>query len=561
MLSRPRFRRILWFTVWQAAASAGLAVLFGLPGAYLLYRCRFRGRQLLRALVTVPFVLPTVVVGLAFRSLTADGGPLGAWGLDGSVVTILLAHLFLNYAVVVRTVGATWASLDRRPEDAARSLGRRPAARSSGRSPLPALGPSIAAAAVLVFLFCATSFGIVQILGNAQFSTLETEIYRQTRDVLDLRTAAVLSVLQIVLVTAVLVIAGRIRRRTETTQKFRAAVDAQRPLRPADLPAVVVTAAVGVLLAAPVVTLLVRSLQTPTGWGFGNYAALAGSGNGRLFLVTGWQALGNSLRAAALATLLAVAVGVLLSVVLARKPRERLPRRLIALMDATFMLPLGVSAVTVGFGFLIALDAPPLDLRNSPWLVPIAQALVATPLVVRLILPALRGADDRLRQAAAVLGASPARVWSSVDLPIMAPRAGRRGGVRVRRRARRVRRHQLPGPARRRHPAGRHRPADRPARRRQRRDGLRRRGGARGALRGLRARRRPARQPRRRRGRGGLRMSALPVGGRRDRPVRRGDRRRRRRPWTSATTRRSRCSARPAAASRPCCGRSPASSR
>ncbi|MEO5832601.1 MAG: ABC transporter permease subunit, partial [Nakamurella sp.] len=139
----------------------------------------------------------------------------------------------------------------------------------------------------------------------------------------------------------------------------------------------------------------------------------------RLFLVTGWQALGNSVRAAVLATLLAVTVGVLLSVVLARKPRQTLPRRIVGLMDATFMLPLGVSAVTVGFGFLIALDEPPLDLRTSSWLVPIAQALVATPLVVRLILPALRGADDRLRQAAAILGASPVTVWWTVDLPIM----------------------------------------------------------------------------------------------------------------------------------------------
>jgi thiamine transport system permease protein len=83
------------------------------------------------------------------------------------------------------------------------------------------------------------------------------------------------------------------------------------------------------------------------------------------------------------------------------------------------MLPLGVSAATVGFGFLIALDRPPLDLRTSPLLVPIAQALVATPLVVRLILPTLRAADDRLRQAAAVLGASPVRVWLTVDLPLM----------------------------------------------------------------------------------------------------------------------------------------------
>ena len=80
------------------------------------------------------------------------------------------------------------------------------------------------------------------------------------------------------------------------------------------------------------------------------------------------------------------------------------------------MLPLGVSAVTVGFGFLIALDAPPLDLRSSPALVPIAQALVALPLVVRTIVPVLTGIDGRLRESAAVLGASPLRVLADVDL-------------------------------------------------------------------------------------------------------------------------------------------------
>lgn len=418
VLTRPRFRRILLFTIGQAAASAGLAVAFGLPGAYLLYRCRFRGQSSLRALVTVPFVLPTVVVGLAFRSLFADSGPLGSWGLDGSLTSILLAHLFLNYAVVVRTVGAAWANLDRRPEDAAKSLGAGPI-RTFLTITAPALGPSIAAAAVLVFLFCATSFGIMTVLGNSTFSTLETEIYRQTTESLDLRTASVLSVVQIVMVTAVLVVAAAIRRRTEVTLRYRAAADVQKRLRATDLPAIAVTAAMAVLLVAPIMTLVLRSLQTPTGWGVSNYTALATSGSGRLFLVSGWQALGNSLRAAVIAALLALTVGVLLSVVLARKPRELLPRRVIGVLDGMFMLPLGVSAATVGFGFLITLDAPPLDFRSSPLLVPIAQALVATPLVVRLILPALRGADDRLRQAAAVLGASPARVWLTVDLPLM----------------------------------------------------------------------------------------------------------------------------------------------
>ncbi len=423
VFARSRFQRILVFTVGQAAASAGLAIAFGVPGAYVLYRCRFRGQTALRALITVPFVLPTVVVGLAFRSLFADGGPLGSWGMDGSLTSILLAHLFLNYAIVVRAVGATWAHLDRRPEDAARSLGAGPI-RTFLTITAPALGPSIAAAAVLVFLFCATSFGIIVILGNAQFSTLETEIYRQTTERLDLRTASVLSVAQIAMVSAVLGVAAWLRRRTETTQRFRAAADAQRPLRRADAPAMLMTAVMGVVLLTPMGSLVLRSLQTGDGWGFGNYRALATSGSGRLFLVTGWQALGNSVRTAVVAAVLALTVGVLLSLVLARKPRERGRRRMISVLDGLFMLPLGVSAATVGFGFLIALDTPPLDLRTSPLLVPIAQALVATPLVIRLILPALRGADDRLRQAAAVLGAGPFRVWLTVDLPLMARALG-----------------------------------------------------------------------------------------------------------------------------------------
>jgi thiamine transport system permease protein len=83
------------------------------------------------------------------------------------------------------------------------------------------------------------------------------------------------------------------------------------------------------------------------------------------------------------------------------------------------MLPLSTSAVTLGFGFIIALDRPPLNLRTSIWLVPLAHTLVAFPFVVRSVLPALRSIPVTLREAATLLGASPRRVWRSVDLPIM----------------------------------------------------------------------------------------------------------------------------------------------
>lgn len=418
VLGRARFLRIIGFTVWQAAASATLALILGLPGAFLLYRRRFRGRAVVRALVTVPFVMPTVVIGLAFNTLFSPNGWLGSWGWDGSVAAILTAHVFFNYAVVVRTVGATWAHLDGRPVAAARSLGAGPV-RAFATVTLPALGPAIASAGIMVFLFCATSFGIILVMGGSRWNTVETEIYRQTAQVGDLATAAVLSILQIVLVSAVLVIAAAVRRRTETTLALRGTAETLRPLRRSDLPAVLVTAAALLLIALPLAVLVIRSMVTSTGWGLGNYRSLAGLGEGNVLLISGTAALGNSIRSALIAGVFATVVGLLLSVVLARRPRGRAARRATSALDAVMMLPLGVSAVTVGFGFLVALDRPPVDFRSSSLLVPIAQAMVATPLVVRMVLPVLRAADDRLRQAAALLGAGPVRVWAGVDLPIV----------------------------------------------------------------------------------------------------------------------------------------------
>jgi thiamine transport system permease protein len=124
-----------------------------------------------------------------------------------------------------------------------------------------------------------------------------------------------------------------------------------------------------------------------------------------------WQAVLNSLLFAAVATALALLVGGLAAYVVARPGASWL--------DVAVMLPLGASAVMLGFGFVIAFDEPPLDLRSSPWLVPVAQALVASTFVVRIVAPALRSIDPRLREAAAVLGATPRRARREVDLPLV----------------------------------------------------------------------------------------------------------------------------------------------
>ncbi|MFE9809600.1 ABC transporter permease [Streptomyces sp. NPDC005548] len=414
VLAQPDIRHVLWFTTWQALASTALTLLIALPGAYVFARFEFRGKQLLRAVVTVPFVLPTVVVGTAFLALVGRGGLLDElWGvrLDTTVWAILLAHVFFNYAVVVRTVGGLWSQLDPRQEEAARMLG---ASRLAAwrRVTLPALAPAVAAAALMVFLFTFTSFGVVQILGGPTFSTLEVEIYRQTSEIFDLGTAAVLTIIQFVAVGAILAVhAATVRRRETALRLVSARTTARRPRGAGQWVLLAgVLAVIAVLLVLPLAVLVQRSLDAP---GFRYYRSLA-DGDGGTFLVAPIAAIGNSLEYALAATAIAVLIGGLAAAALTRRAG-----RLVRGFDALLMLPLGVSAVTVGFGFLIALDEPPLDLRGSWILVPLAQALVGVPFVVRTMLPVLRAVDGRLREAAAVLGASPWRVWREVDLPMV----------------------------------------------------------------------------------------------------------------------------------------------
>jgi thiamine transport system permease protein len=394
-------RGIAWFTLWQAALSTVLTVAVALPAAYVVSRVRFRGRALVRALVTVPFVLPTVVVGSAFRAL----------GFEGSLGAILIAHVFFNYAVVVRVVGGLWSHLDPREEDAARVLGAS-RLRTFFSVTLPSLRPAILSAASIVFLFTFTSFGVILILGGETRATLETEIYTRTSELLDLRTAAGLTIVQLLAVVALLTVTARLEGGRAVALRLRAAVDTlRRPRTPGERLFLAGTlASMGLVLGVPIGVLVYRSFDTPDGFGLGSYRALGTLRAGSVLFVPPTDAIRNSLLYALAATAIAVVIGGLASVAVARSHTS--------VLDTALALPLGVSAVTVGFGFLIALDEPPLDLRSSWILVPIAQALVAIPFVVRIAVPVLRSIDPRLREAAAVLGAAPRRVWKEVDLPV-----------------------------------------------------------------------------------------------------------------------------------------------
>jgi thiamine transport system permease protein len=413
VFSRGTLRGAIWFTVWQATASMLLTLATALPAAYVFARYRFRGKSLMRAAITVPFVLPTVVVGTAFLALL---GPTGIVDLSGTVWLILIAHVFFNFAVVVRTVGGFWGNLDPRLEEAARMLGasRWKAFRTVT---LPLLRPALAAAGSIVFLFTFTSFGVILILGGLQFSTIEVEIYRQTISYLQLPIAAALAVIQLVGVTSILFAYSAFQRRRTIELPLRPSEEVARVPRGLSDRLVMwgILMLTGIFLGTPLALLIVRSLRTSTGFGLAAYRSL-GTLTSTLF-VPPVDAIRNSLLIATAATLLAVTVGMMAAVIVAY--RTGLFSRA---FDVLLMLPLGTSAVTIGFGFLVALGKP-IDLRTSPILLPIAHALVAIPFVVRTAVPVMRSVRQDLRDAAAMLGATPARVWRRIDLPMIS-RAG-----------------------------------------------------------------------------------------------------------------------------------------
>jgi len=411
----PYLRGVAWFTLWQALLSTALTLAVGLPVAAVLSTLDFRGRRALEAATIVPFVLPTVVVGSAFVALLTRLAPVV--DLRRTVAAILLAHVFFNVSVVVRTVGGLWRHLDPAPVLAARTLGA-DRLRAFLHVTLPRLRPAIAAASAVVFLFTFTSFGVVLILGGPGRATLEVEIHRATSQLLDLRTAAALSVLQLLAVVATLGIYDRTRRRLAARPLARTATSLRRAAGPTDRAAIAgAVALLAVVQGLPLLALTERALRVGDGWGLAHFRSLGAPTREAVLSVAPAVAVRNSLLFATAATITAMIIGTLAA--LAAVSGTRAGR----LMDGALMLPLGTSAVTLGLGLLLAFRSGPLAGRGSILLVPLAQALVAIPFVVRTMLPVLRSIDDRLREAAATLGATPRRVWREIDLPIVS-RAG-----------------------------------------------------------------------------------------------------------------------------------------
>ena len=416
----------IWFTTWQATVSTVLTLAVGLPAAYLFARHEFPGKTILKAASTVPFIMPTVVVGMGFVALLGPRGLANTFLMDAldlssppiritnTLTIILVAHAFYNYSIVVRIVSAFWSNINPAIEESAAMLGAG-RVRTLFHVTLPVLLPAIASSALLAFAFSFTSFGVILVIGGPQFATLEVSIYELTAKLFRLELAAALSIIQMFFTYGFLLVYARFQQGVSVPVGIvpHEAVT-RRPRRAGETAFIVVTVLGLLIVLTPLLALVERAATAGGSYSLTHFQDLFSNERGSYFYLSPVSIVWNSLRFAGATVAVSMIVGTAAAYFLSRSRR-----RGTSTADALFMMPLGVSAVIMGFGFLVAFNRGPLDLRASWVIIVIAHSLVAYPFVIRSLLPVLRGMPVQFREAAAVLGATPFWTFIHVDLPIV----------------------------------------------------------------------------------------------------------------------------------------------
>jgi molybdate transport system permease protein len=164
-LTAPETLDALRLSLVASLSATAVSVVLGVPLAWVYARLQFPGRNLLRALTTLPMVLPPVVGGIALFLAFGRRGLLGSWlastfGITFAFTTVgvVMAETFVAMPFLILTVEAGFRSMDRRYEEAARALGAN-RWRVLTRVTLPLIGPSLFAGAVLCWARALGEFG------------------------------------------------------------------------------------------------------------------------------------------------------------------------------------------------------------------------------------------------------------------------------------------------------------------------------------------------------------------------------------------------------------------
>lgn len=424
---------LIGFTAYQALLSTIASVLIGLPGAYILARFDFPGRETVRSLTILPFVLPGIMVAIGFFAMFGANGVvndilelagIGSIDLMFSLHIVVLAHAFYNAPLVTRVTAAAWETVDVRSVETARSLGASPR-RAFWDIIVPQLAPAVLTGALLTFIFTFLTFPIVLALGGLQLATLEVWVYRKVQQVA-FTEAAALAIVE----TSISLILTYVYLGYETRQAKLGA--GNPPDRRALLPSIsslidprriaifAYALVVVVLFVGPLVSMVIESFtlgSEPTVRWYQFLIERQATGTG--FQTKPLPAIRNSLVFAVGALVIAVPMGVTIATISKRYRGGWV-------IEAFAMAPLAVSGVITGIGLLeglvfgISLPGSHELQLTGPIAVIAAHAVAAYPFVVRNVSPPLSRLGRATVESARALGATRVRALLDIELPLIA---------------------------------------------------------------------------------------------------------------------------------------------
>ncbi|MDA3939224.1 MAG: ABC transporter permease subunit, partial [Spirochaetia bacterium] len=280
----------------------------------------------------------------------------------------------------------------------------------------------ILASAALVFVFCFTSFAVILVLGGGPaYTTIEVEIYRQARISLNMDAAAALSVVGI-LITLVFVY---LNVHFQSSMNYHEHIRTNKDYHQSKLKIKKSTGAgitiyiiiIILLVAAPVISVIIKSFLKTNPGNITIFSASAyknilnpSPGNYGITLI---QAITNSISYASYTVILSILIGTLISFVLRGKKKS------IKILDTLFMLPISVSSVILGLGYLKMMHYLEAPLKHSSVLIILAHTVIAYPFVTRAVKPVLDKIKPEIIHAGLSLGETPLRVFLTIELPLI----------------------------------------------------------------------------------------------------------------------------------------------
>ncbi len=434
----------LTFSLLQAILSGLLCFGLGFPISFFMAKYTFPGRKILLNIITVPFVLPSIVVLLGFIIVYGEHGWVNtAWffltgnsvplvKIFGSFEGILLAHVFYNISVVIRMLIPAWENIDYEQVEIAKSLGANSAS-IFFKVILPQIANHIISSILLIFTYCFNSFAIVLYLGEVRFQTLEVRVYRLITSSLDFSAGASLALLQLFINAGVIILYLTFEKKTRQMARGKTIsfpksflkYDRSHWKHNLFLGFLILHTVIVILFSIlPIFAIVITSLipyadSISIFWG---YSQLFSFEHHSLLGTSPLRVIINSILFAIL-TMILTLVFSLMIVFLLRNRKQKLNNyqvsRTESLISFLIIIPMATSSITLAIGLFLQFHST-LLFTDAVWVIIImAHVLISIPFTTRSILASYNRIDLDLLNIAATLGSSRMQIFRKIELPLI----------------------------------------------------------------------------------------------------------------------------------------------